>query len=129
MSDVRLTVDLPPQFNVVQVQSGWFGSDEEWAIPTDVTLRYQTNEDDPNDPWREWVVWNGVTHRRWGLAFVSDLDLPSGVLVSRIQYEFGTVPAGWRWGTGRDGLPRIEGFVTPYGWNGRPIFEGEKIAG
>ena len=56
VSDVRLTVDLPPQFNVVQVQSGWFGSDEEWAIPTDVTLRYQTNEDDPNDPWREWVV-------------------------------------------------------------------------
>jgi len=129
LEQLVLTAELPPQFNLVQVQSGWFGTPEQFSQPATVVLRYQTSEDSPLGPWREWRTWENVTHRRWGLAFVSELDLPDGVFVSRVQYDFGTVPAGWHWGNGRDGTPLVSGFVTPFGWNGRAVSEGELLTG
>ena len=129
LSNLTLTFDFPPQFNLTRLQSGWYGTAEQWSVPTTIVVRYQTSEDGTTDPWRLWTTWQQVIHRRWGLAFVSDLDLPAGVVVTRVRYEFGDVPPQFHWGNGRDGLPQAEGGVTAFGWNGQSVFEGEEIAG
>jgi uncharacterized repeat protein (TIGR01451 family) len=109
VDNFRLTDDIPAQFNVTSVNVGSYDN-----FSGTIGLRYQRS-DNPG----VWVNWPGTPFAEGATAPTP--SLPGGVYISRIEFSYGTIPAGFR------GAPRINGVTLPLDRNGNPVSDGDTM--
>jgi len=107
VDNFRLTDNIPPQFNVTSVNVGSYDN-----FTGTIGLRYERS-DNPG----VWVNWPGTPFAEGATAAAP--SLPGGVYISRIEFAYGTIGAGFR------GAPRINGSTLAVDRNGNPVNDGD----
>ncbi len=102
-----LTDDIPVQFAVTAVNVGSFSN---WS--GSVGLRYQAS----NNP-GVWVTWGTFAEG----ATVNAPALGANVYITRVEFAYGTIPAGFA------GAPRIFGTTLEYDRNGAEVTDGSTM--
>ncbi len=118
LDNFTVTDTLPAQLDLTQITVGSFDN-----YSGTIIVRYERS-DNPG----VWNVWPGGPFPDDNRTLnVSALGLPAGVWITRVQWDFGTVPPGFAPSGGGTGRIRLYGTILATDHNGDPVTDGSTI--